>query len=316
MIEKLLDQDRLGTKSQILYIIGLLSNGAASYEDLRHACSSQEYSFSTSFKGAIVLLEYLGIIKRNGVLSVVKLFDSDDFAKDFTTLLFSRLSQDKELHNFINNNNFVYDQNSELIFIMNNLIRLEFSSLRNLLMSLGVFFRDDLIENHLVLHKDFIEWFFEVAIPLIEQSKIRNCSLINLENLQKKQKIIGIEAEEFVLEFEKVQRKEHPKQENIKIISEVDTSAGYDILSYQTDTSIFLDKYIEVKSYDGKESFYWSKNEMEVAKIKKDDYYLYLVNRSEMNKEGYKPIMIQNPFDQVLNNDKWDKTVEKYFISI
>jgi len=317
MLEKLLNHDSLGTKSQILYIIRLLSNGDASYDDLYDACSSKEYSFSTSFKGVIALLEYLGVIRRNGMLlSIVKTFELDGIVKDFTTLFFLKLSKDKELHNFINNKNFIYDQDSKSIVIMNNLIRLEFSSFRNLLMNLGVFFRDNLIDNHLVVHKDFIEWFFKVAIPLIEKSKIKSCPLNSLEKLHDIQKKMGMEAEEFVLKFEQEQRKNHPNHENIKIISELDVSAGYDILSYQTDSSIILDKHIEVKSYDDKESFYWSKNEIEEAKMKKNEYYLYLVNRSEMNIKGYKPIMIKDPYKNILNDEKWKKTVEKYFISI
>ena len=77
-------------------------------------------------------------------------------------------------------------------------------------------------------------------------------------------------------------------------------------------------RFIEVKSYDGETPyFFWSRNEYSVAKRKKDDYWLYLVNRSEMNKTEYVPIMIQNPYEEILSNDeKWDKQIEKYKVEL
>lgn len=315
MIEKILRLDNLGTKSQIIYIVRLLSNAQASHADLRHACSSKEFSFSVSFEGVITLLEYVGVIANNhGVISLRKTVELNKSIEGFMTLLFSQLSKDKVLHDFINSDNFYYDNTSKVISLLNHLIELDFSALRNLLINLGLLSRDNLIPNHLVVQSEFQEWFIETVIPLIEKSKIKNRSLKSLEHLHQVQKDMGMEAEKFVLRYERKRRSAHPNCSNIKIISEEDTSAGYDILSYQTDTSIFLDKHIEVKSYDDNASFYWSKNEIEVAKIKQDKYYLYLVKRSEMNSSGYEPIVIQNPYKEVLNNTTWKKTVEKYFI--
>ena len=57
----------------------------------------------------------------------------------------------------------------------------------------------------------------------------------------------------------------------------------------------FIDKLIEVKSYENIVNFYWSNNEMEVAKKEQDNYFLCLVDRNEISNSGYDPIMIQNP---------------------
>jgi hypothetical protein len=35
-----------------------------------------------------------------------------------------------------------------------------------------------------------------------------------------------------------------------------------------------------------------------------------------MSKEGYKPIIIKNPFKEVLNIDNWLKQIEKYKIQL
>lgn len=109
------------------------------------------------------------------------------------------------------------------------------------------------------------------------------------------------------INYEKLKRSKHSNCSNIQIISEIDVKAGYDIKSYKSDTSILLDKLIEVKSYSGKPYFYWSKNEIKVAKQEKDNYFLYLVNRDEMNNKNYQPLMIQNPYKNILDNKHWER---------
>ena len=76
-----------------------------------------------------------------------------------------------------------------------------------------------------------------------------------------------------------------------------------------------LNRFIEVKSFSGNESFFWSRNEIDVAKIKENEYFLYLVDRTKMNNDGYEPIIIQNPYEHVLNNEQWSKRIEKYYLS-
>ena len=106
--------------------------------------------------------------------------------------------------------------------------------------------------------------------------------------------------------------KKHPDSNSIRIISDEDCGAGYDILSYQKESSIFLDKYIEVKSYSGEPYFYWSINEVKVAEKEKNNYFLYLVNRDEMGNNNYSPIIIKNPYESVFNNDEWSKEPQSW----
>jgi hypothetical protein len=60
-------------------------------------------------------------------------------------------------------------------------------------------------------------------------------------------------------------------------------------------------------SYSGSPYFYWSKNEIEVAKQERDNYFLYLINRDEISNKNYRPTMIQNPAKNILNNQNWKK---------
>ena len=58
----------------------------------------------------------------------------------------------------------------------------------------------------------------------------------------------------------------------VRRISEVDVTAGYDIISYNSIKSKETDRFIEVKARSSS-GFYWSKNEYETAKLKGEPYY-------------------------------------------
>jgi len=51
---------------------------------------------------------------------------------------------------------------------------------------------------------------------------------------------------------------------------------------------------------------------MDVARIKKLSYYLYLVDRKRMNSPDYDPMIIKNPYRTVLKNEaEWEQRIEK-----
>lgn len=50
------------------------------------------------------------------------------------------------------------------------------------------------------------------------------------------------------------------------LVTDEFANAGYDIESFQNLDSIIIDRFIEVKSFENKIQFYWSKNELEKAK--------------------------------------------------
>jgi len=68
-----------------------------------------------------------------------------------------------------------------------------------------------------------------------------------------------------------------------------------------------IDRFIEVKSYDREVSFFWSRNEVEKAKELKGKYYLYLVDRSRIKENDYKPQQFQDPYKKVFENEIWRK---------
>ena len=109
-------------------------------------------------------------------------------------------------------------------------------------------------------------------------------------------------GEQFALAFE---RKRLPEFlcENIRHFAEHEIALGYDILSFETSTSILPDRYIEVKTFRGHPHFYWTDNEIAAARKYAEHYYLYLIDIDRISEPDYEPQIIPNPavlFDQSL----------------
>lgn len=137
-----------------------------------------------------------------------------------------------------------------------------------------------------------------------------NQLLLRLEE----QRLQGERGEIFILEFEKSRITDPELQPNIQRISIIDASAGYDIVSYESNESSRIDRFIEVKTYKGNMHFHWSKNEIETAKLMGDSYFLYLIDEGCINKENYEPVIIQNPAKEIIDSLKWKKTPDSYEI--
>jgi len=156
-------------------------------------------------------------------------------------------------------------------------------------------------------------------ISLSEQDKRR-------ERNEKQNKIIGQIAEEIVLEdeIERLNRENHSEEaKNVRIISDDDSNAGYDIESF-TDGSQNLnepDKFIEVKgSTNSKLNFYWSKNEINNARHLGDKYWIFFVSNIDKNtKKGTITRRIKNPFQEIdplnLDSTEFNKECQSYLIS-
>ena len=134
-----------------------------------------------------------------------------------------------------------------------------------------------------------------------------------LRNLQK-QREQGERGELFVLEYEKKRITKKALHDGIKRISIIDVTSGFDIVSYNSDESTQLDRFIEVKTYKGNEHFHWSQNEIAKAELMGDAYYLYLVDDDCIDKEDYEPIIIQNPVREILQSEDWIKNPDSLYI--
>ncbi|MDQ6756770.1 MAG: DUF3883 domain-containing protein, partial [Bacteroidota bacterium] len=157
-----------------------------------------------------------------------------------------------------------------------------------------------------IINPRYKKLFDKTILPEIKKLKI------GIEEFQMslaQKQMYGEEAEIYTLEYE---RKRLDNKEGIDWVAEYSVAEGYDISSYKTKDSLINDCFIEVKSYVGSPYFFWSRNEIDMSRIKGENYFLYLVDRDKIKRPGYQPLIIQNPFKNVLQSDKWEKQIEKY----
>jgi hypothetical protein len=125
----------------------------------------------------------------------------------------------------------------------------------------------------------------------------RRVGFIDFDARSKKNSLVGSKGEEMVVKFEKdyLKSKGLPDlAEKVERISMIDSSVGYDVVSYELDGQ---KKHIEVKSTTSPPStilsFIISSNELEVAR-NIQNYYIYLV--FEVDKDKPKITPIKDPF--------------------
>lgn len=203
---------------------------------------------------------------------------------------------------------FSYDNLRACYLFKNELLPLSFSSVRNVLISQGF----------LVAVRSEQGTRFYIATEY-EALVAKHCktsrTLLSLEKLKKQlveNELAGEKAELFVLSFEK-KRIGDISGKHIRRISEIDASAGYDIVSFNSNKSLITDRFIEVKAVSSS-GFFWSRNEYEMAKLKGDLYYLYLVDLNRINEPNYTPVMIQNPAVTIMKNDGWFVETQTFHI--
>lgn len=145
-------------------------------------------------------------------------------------------------------------------------------------------------------------------IKSFPKRKMENMSEDELYKMLEKQKEIGLAAEEETMRYERNRLEKLGMQEfvlkKIKRISKEKTNAGYDIESFNGGKISFnFDRFIEVKATtENNPIFYWSENELKVAKIKGNQYFIYFwVNFGKANQKLLTPI--QNPYEKIWEND-------------
>ena len=231
-------------------------------------------------------------------------FEANIIIDELIVCYYSVLANNKELNTalFVESKFTITDDEISIdIFSVQIKYRIFFTILQNLGLLIKTEKKGVVIIKNYALAKKFL------SRPL------KKISPEEFEKEQEKKKIYGIEAEKFVLAFEK----KRLGNKKIDWVAEYIVNEGYDIASFNNKNDKEYNRFIEVKSYEGKTPyFYWSRNEVEVAERRFNNYWIYLVNRNEMDNENYQPIMEQNPFENILKNDDWDKQVDKYIIKL
>jgi hypothetical protein len=328
---EILKYNSVGSCDQLREIFRILSTSSSLVPktDLKKYLFEKSINYAFSFEGIIEFLKFLLVIEvvRDQIRlnslghEIANSIDTKDiFADSLVRLFFNELRTRDFLSEFFTVSSIQYDVSSENIVINNNDIPLIFSGFRNFLLDIGFILPG---ESHslLIVNPKFKDYFEHTIIPWIHESRekaeFRRHALTyeTLKAIIRYKELIGYEAEKFVEQYEINRLAKHPLKRKIRAISQIDVKAGYDIVSFNSIESCEIDRFIEVKSYSKDIGFYWTKNEIDVARIKTKNYFLYLVDRANIQKKDYMPLIIQDPFANVFHNPAWFKQTELLFVS-
>lgn len=306
MREELRHNTSIGNLSGIELFISIIFDGGITTREAISSLCSYVSSSELNYLAALYMFDDLGIIDyNNNALSiteqgiVVKSKEPGRRLIAIGQLAIERVIDD----GLLNCTDVKFSVEKDAIELPINAFSLSAAVYRNFLISVNAL--------HIGNEKLYVSSKYEKCF---EKICSRNAQKLTQEDLLQKldqQQIDGEKAELYVVEYENNRLLLSGKQ--AKRISQIDVTAGYDILSFKDECSNEYDMYIEVKSYHGRPHFYWSDNERNTSMALKDKYYLFLVDIDQISDEGYLPIVIQNPYDN-LSEDEWLLKPQTYFV--
>jgi hypothetical protein len=180
--------------------------------------------------------------------------------------------------------------------------RRQFGGIRNLLLELE-FLEQDFSKPRYWISPQYLAAFIDAKSTL-------STSPTELQDILRARELLGREAELEVLKFERKRlRQRSSLAKRIKHVAAENVGVGYDILSFTEvgDSNGFAERLIEVKAVSPTDfRFYWSRNEIETARIHGPNYFLYLVPASKNGFDMQKVRIIPDPFKRVyLDGKSW-----------
>lgn len=304
MLKELIKYNSFGSVDKIKFLMTqVILNRKLTVSEIKKFYLRLTNYDSTPIDGMVALLKYLKLIsfKNNLLLLNVSGLDlvnsKNNFNEQFIILLINSIIYDND-ELIINFDKIKYDLELKKFVLNNSNFNINYSNFKNFL-----------IKSKYLTYTKYSKNIFIVDDLIISLLNKKNKKSLNQlkENLKLKEEM-GKIAEDFVLEYELKRLKNHSLFNKISIISNIDVSAGFDIVSFESIESKELDRFIEVKSYNKFLEFYWSKNEIEISKKKRKKYYLYLVDRSRILEKSYVPKIIRDPYSLIFcNENDWVK---------
>lgn len=299
MLTELKQCNSIGDTAGLIFLVSMLSGRKrVGFSELVNRCSLEK-NITIHCSGALAFLQYLGYVEQDdGVIIPTEKFheisdtDDDTIIKTLVNRCIEKLTEE----GLFDTNGTSFDTERGHLSFKRSAFPLAYAAIRNFLTVAGALEK----ESHGEI--DVTETFESVFSSQLRSRK-EKFALEQLLQKQEEQSKRGLEAEEFVLQYE---RNRLPKKAyRIKRISDFDVSAGYDIVSFDNRDSAVYDRFIEVKCYLGTPHFYWSENEADVAKRKGNKYVLCLVDYTKIKDKDYVPEFIINPFETIFNDDTW-----------
>ena len=301
MLEELRRCNSIGNKAGLEFLINMtLGKDTTSIDEVKKLST-----FRTDVKlkcdAAVSLLSYIELVDIVGDNILLTDIGKELFALDSKVLhekICFLIIEKMVNEGIFDEDAFRFDEQGGVTLLKRWVIPLSHAALRNYL-----------IENEALSLTESGELEIENTMAQTFISKVsqrrRKMSLEQLLKIKETQSLQGSKAEEFILKYEKERLINHPYNDKIQRISVFDVCAGYDIASYLTVEDTRYNRFIEVKSYQGEPHFFWSDNEVDVARLKGSSYYLCLVDMKKINEPGYEPMYIKNPIETIFEDNQW-----------
>lgn len=298
----------IGNIDGLLFLLSILfGKSKVSRSEINNRCA-MENGITVNCPGAIAFLEYIRLVEvtENSVIpadAINQLAEKsrEDKVNEVVKLCLAKMIEE----GIFDQDTLVFDAEKGHLSIKRSAFPLAYAAVRNFLTLAGALEKE---KNGEIGVADY----YESALAKDLKERRKKFTLEQLLKQQEEQSKRGLEAEEFVLGLE---RNRIPgKAYKIKRISDFDVAAGYDIVSYASESSDKYDRFVEVKCYLGKPHFYWSENECDTAKQKGDKYVLCLVDYTRIGEPGYQPQYIQDPYNVIFTDDNWLVNTASYKI--
>jgi len=303
MLKELKKINRIGNRDDVTYFI----NSVIGKKTLTKAdiCKISNYSpgnYLLDVEALLIYCAYLElIIYENEIIYspvVEEIINNEEKLNNFiieTTV--KKLFND----NIFGIDMFTYSSFYNIFVFRNEKFSLDYSALRNILISQGFFVVNTFNNNFQITIKEH----YEPLIAKFIEKKKKIITIDEFKLLTIKNEEAGEKAELYALEYERKRITNLELQKKIKRISNIDVGAGYDIISFNDNNESSHNRFIEVKAVAKSHSFFWSKNECDFAKLKGDQYYLYLVELNNISNSDYHPYVVCNPANRILNSNDW-----------
>ena len=312
MLDELKGLDTIGKRKDVLYFLQTaIGRHQLSRDDLKTICAYASGFYSLDVDVLLSFCQIFGFITIDTVIelneAVLERIDDIVALDYYVTEKCISLSFENHV---IKEDFFTYDIEEKMYSFRNEKLPLCWSFIRNLL-----------IDFNFLSIKHTTRGIIYLVAPQYEQTIQKFCKLkkktMSIKQLYRKLEqniIIGEQAEQFVKDYEKRRISNETLKKQIKIISDIDVCAGYDIVSFNSDDSVEYDRFIEVKAVSVDFQFFWSTGEIEVARIKNQEYFLYLVEMSKIHLAEYHPVMISNPSSSLISSDEWLLEPQNYIV--
>ena len=299
MLAELKRCNSIGNIDGVLFLVSIMAGkDKISRNEIRNRCAL-ENSIIVNCPGAVAFFEYLRLVETTSdtvlpseALNNMAQGNSDEIIAQLVATSINRLVED----GIFDKNGTGFDPEKGHLTIKRSAFPLAYAAIRNFLTIAGALDKE---ENGEICVAGSYESDWTEQL----KKRRKKFTLEQLLKQQEEQSKRGLEAEEFVLNIEKIRLP--GKAQSIKRISDFDVSAGYDIVSFESESSQHYDRFIEVKCYIGSPHFFWSENESDVARIKAESYVLCLVDYARINEPGYQPEYIQNPYETIFSGEEW-----------